>query len=367
VKLNQTKFLITTVCLLLALTTQAGLLCSKALAIETWETLDKRIRPRIYQLNVAVKIRLKDGEYVHLADLSPKFHFAVFSTSNDDQGYKVVGFGSSFPITTSQSQGAYFITNRHVVESAQEFIRECERFYSALRLYAEQTSNNNNVDTRYHELLQIVNLAAKRDLNTAEKATYQTTADAIWDTYEMYLSGKADPARVVFQKYKTLAGVSADVGYFLHAPGPVTQPAIEAKTYKVAKLDSDPDLAILHIANSNISPLEFDTETPTEGEEIQVLGYPTASDQIDVDAGKYYAPTFNTGRISRVGLRILEVDAPITTGNSGGPVISLRGKVLGVVAVRAVSAHGSELPNFGGAITIQSVQTFAPELFGGSN
>ncbi|HEY9867900.1 MAG TPA: trypsin-like peptidase domain-containing protein, partial [Candidatus Obscuribacterales bacterium] len=74
-------------------------------------------------------------------------------------------------------------------------------------------------------------------------------------------------------------------------------------------------------------------------------------------------PTFNTGRISRVAPRILQVDAPVTTGNSGGPVVNQRGKVVGVVAVRALSARGGELPNFGGAITVHSVQSFAPELF----
>jgi S1-C subfamily serine protease len=50
-------------------------------------------------------------------------------------------------------------------------------------------------------------------------------------------------------------------------------------------------------------------------------------------------------------------------GNSGGPVVNVRGKVVGVVEVRARTADGSELPKFGGAVSIQSVRSFAPELF----
>ena len=132
---------------------------------------------------------------------------------------------------------------------------------------------------------------------------------------------------------------------------------------KIAKTDSEPDLAILSVADAHVAPLELDNSAASEGQEIQVIGYPAASEQLDVDKEKYYAPTFSTGRVSRVGPHILQVDAPITSGNSGGPVVSLRGKALGVVAMRAMSAKGGELANFGGAVPLSSIQSFAPELF----
>ena len=314
-------------------------------------------------MNVGLKLRLKSGAWVQLADLCPKYHYPVFSTTTEDKGYRVVGFGSSFPVRAAKTDRAYFLTNRHVVDSCDPIIKECERFYAAMRLYAEQTSAGSDFEKRYRELLSIINLSTKKDLSTGERAIYQSTADAIWDTYEAYLSVKADPSRLLFQKYLAQVVVEPDIGYFLHAPGPVTQPALQAQLYKVARVESDPDLAVLAVPGATTTLMEFDPIPPSEGQEIQVIGYPTASEQIDVDASRYYSPTFNTGRISRVAPRILQVDAPITTGNSGGPVVSQRGKVLGVVAVRALSERGGELPNFGGAITLQSVQSFAPELF----
>lgn len=335
----------------------------QAQAAETWEKLDKKLKGQIYQINVGLKLRLKSGLWAQLSDLSPKYHYPVFTTNTDDKGFRVVGFGTSFPIKTARSEKTFFITNRHVVDSGEPIVRECERFYAAMRLYAEQTGTTGDIDKRFRELLSIINFASKKDMSGAEKATYQTTVDAIWDTYETYLSLKSDPPRLLFPKYLSQVGVDSEVAYFLHAPGPVTQPALPVQLYKVAKVDTDPDLAILTSTNAHKQPLEFDAIPPAEGQEIQVIGYPAASEQIDVDASKYYSPTFNTGRISRVAPRILQVDAPVTTGNSGGPVISHRGKVLGVVAVRALSDRGGELPNFGGAITIQSVQSFAPELF----
>lgn len=335
--------------------------------VETWEKLDKRLKQQVFQVNVGLKMKVKPGLWAQLTDTSPKYHYPVFTTSKEDPGYRVVGKGSTFPVLTRNPSGkeTYFVTNNHVVEDGLSIGNECELFFAATRLYAEQTGVGKDVDARYAELLQTINLANKKDLNMAERTLYQSTADSIWETYDTYLSATADPGRILFHKYAGLAGVERQVSYFLHAPGPVSQNALEAKIYKAAKSASDPDLAIL-TAQTPVSGMEFDTIPPTEGQEVQVIGYPTASEQIDSIDGensKFYAPTFNSGRVSRVTPHILQVDAPITSGNSGGPVVTLRGKVVGVVAVRAVSARGGELPNFGGAVTVQSVKTFAPELF----
>lgn len=339
---------------------------------ESWEVLDKQLKTQVYQLNVGMKIRVK-GHYAYLVDMSPKYHFAVFGTSADDKGFRVVGSGSSFPVKTNRGDKTFFLTNRHVVDSGEGIIKECERFFAAMRLHAQQTAGFQDPENRYKELLNIINLSQKKDLNFAERTLYQATADGIWDTYESYLSTKADPSRSQFQKYLALAGVEPETGYFLHPAGPVSQQAIQAQLFKVAKLESDPDLAVLAVANPALPKLEFDSVEPAEGQEIQVIGYPLASDQIDFDSGSYYAPTFSTGRISRVAPRLLQVDAPVSVGNSGGPVISQRGKVIGVIVRRASLQQKlggqviqTELPNFGGAITITSVRAFAPELFNGN-
>ncbi|MBY0358187.1 MAG: serine protease [Candidatus Obscuribacterales bacterium] len=338
---------------------------------ESWETLDKRLKGRVFQLNVAVKFRLKNG-FAHLTDLSPKYRYPVFGTSADDKGFRVVGSGSSFPIQTIRNDKRYFLTNRHVVTSGDNLIKECERFFAALRFYAQQTAGFGDPENRYRDLLNIVNLSQKKDMSLSEKVVYQSTVDGVWDTYENTLSVKADPSRVQFQKYLAQAGLVVETGFFLHPVGPVTQPSIPAQLFKVAKSDNDPDLALLSVNNLALPIFEFENIEPSEGQEIQVIGYPLASDQIDFDSGSYYTPTFSTGRISRVAPRFLQVDAPVSVGNSGGPVVSQRGKVLGVVVRRAsfqqklgTAVIQTELPNFAGAIAVQSIKSFAPELFNG--
>ncbi|MBX9685594.1 MAG: serine protease [Candidatus Obscuribacterales bacterium] len=338
--------------------------------LESWEKLDKKLKSEVYQLNVGIKIRLKPGLYVHLTDKSPKYGFAVFGTSPDDKGFRVVGSGSSFPIKTALSDRTYFLTNRHVVDSGSGIVAECERFFAAMRLHAQQTAGFQDPDLRFKELLNIVNLSQKKEMNLGDKILYQSTVDGIWDTYENHLSVRVDPSRTQFNKYLGMLNLDLETGYFLHAAGPVSQAALAAQLYKVAKSDAEPDLAVLWIANPALPKLEFDPLAPSEGQEIQVIGYPLASDQIDFDSGSYYAPTFSTGRISRVAPRLLQVDAPVSVGNSGGPVVSQRGKILGVIVRRASVQQklGSqviqtELPNFGGAITVSSIKSFAPELF----
>lgn len=338
--------------------------------IQSWEVLDRILKTQVYQLNVAIKMRLKGGMFVHLIDKSPKYGFAVFGTSHDDKGFRVVGSGSSFPVKTTLNDRSYFLTNRHVVDAGEGLTGECERFYAAMRLHAQQTAGFQDPEKRFKELLDIVNFAQRKEMNFAEKITYQSTVDAIWDTYESHLSVRSDPTRAQFNKYLSMVGLDVETGYFLHAAGPVSQQALQAQLYKAAKSENEADLAVLWLANTNIAKLEFDTVEAAEGQEIQVIGYPLASDQIDFDSGSYYAPTFSTGRVSRVAPRLLQVDAPVTVGNSGGPVVNQKGKVVGVIVRRASVQQklGSqviqtELPNFGGAITVNTVKSFAPELF----
>lgn len=339
-------------------------------ALETWEKIDKRLKAQVYQVNVGIKMHVKGGHFAHLADLSPKYKFPVFSTTPDDKGFRVVGSGSCFPIKTARLDRTYFLTNRHVVDSDENLIREFERFFAALNLYAKNSAGFADPAQRYKDIVNIINNGQKKDLNFAEKAIYQSTVDSIWDTYENHLSLRADPQRKEFKKYLELAGVNHETGYFLHAAGPVSQESIPASLFKVARSENEPDLAVLVSTNKNLVKLEFDPVPPTEGQEIQVIGYPLASDQIDFDSSAYYSPTFSTGRISRVAPKILQVDAPVSVGNSGGPVISQRGKVLGVVVRRASYQQKlgnqtiqTELPNFAAAITINMVKAFAHELF----
>ena len=341
----------------------AQLVSPAALAIETWEKLDKKFKTQVYEINVAIKFKLKDNIYCQIADAAPTSHQYVFSASTTDPGFRVIQMATAFPIKTKHNDKSYFLTARHVFDTTDDLVNSFQRFYAAMRLYAEQTANNNNVDERFRELLQIVNIATKKDRSKAMLVTYQTTVDNIWSTYDTYLSTRTDPTRARFDRYVKQANVATQVGYFLHPCGSVNEPPLLAKIYKATKPDTDPDIAVLTVDKAGTLPLELDPLEASEGQEVQVIGYPIASDQIDTEANDYFSPTFSNGHVTKVTPHLVQVDAPITKGNSGGPVLSLRGKVLGLIVRRALTDSGAELNKFGAALSVQQIKEFAPELF----
>ncbi len=332
----------------------------------SWEKADKALKQQVYQVNVGVIMKLKDGQFVQLSDLSPKYKLPVFTTSPQFRGWRVLSYGSAFPVRTSKSDVTYFLTSRHVVDKAEPTIKECERFFAAMRLFAEQTANSRDVEGRYRELQTIVNWSQTKKMNTGEKAIYNQTVDAIWDCYETYISERVDPSRTTFRKYLGLVTVLSDISYFIHPPGPVSQAPLKGHLYRMSNsAPNEPDLALLTVKSTNISTLDLDDRTPSEGQEVQVIGYPLESDQIDQDSFNYFTPTFSTGRISRVTPRTLQVDAAVQVGNSGGPVVNIQGKVIGVMARRARDNDTKEeIRKFAAAVTVPCVREFAPELFG---
>ena len=339
---------------------------SASLSLETWEKLDKRLKGQVLNLRVGLKLRLKDQFWCYVSDLSPKYRFPVFSVvKEDNRGFQVMGYGTAFPVKTAARDKTFYVTDRHISgDTCGNVAAECARFFAATRLYAEQNAGFKDQESKFNELLQTINLSIKPNLQGAEKMHYQNTVDGIWDAYEKNLSLRADPSRQKFLKYAQMARINPIVGYFLHPAGAATLEAIEATLYKEGK-EGDPDLAILTASGVHPMPLELDPIPASEGQEIQVVGYPQASDQLDVDSEKFYAPTFTTGRVSRVTPRTVQVDAPVTSGSSGSPVISIRGKVVAVIAQRAKSkATGAELTNFAGGNSASAVRAFAPEIFG---
>jgi S1-C subfamily serine protease len=99
----------------------------------------------------------------------------------------------------------------------------------------------------------------------------------------------------------------------------------------VVKIDSKLDLALLQ---PDISLPPLDLETPQQqrvGDELLILGYPLGLRQ---NGG---APILERGVLSAVlsvrGRTLIQTDAAENHGNSGGPMLNMRGKVIGVVAL----------------------------------
>jgi S1-C subfamily serine protease len=84
--------------------------------------------------------------------------------------------------------------------------------------------------------------------------------------------------------------------------------------------------------------------TAKEGETIFVIGHP--------EGLKY---TLSTGIISRMENSTLQISAPVSPGNSGGPVYDQQGNLLGVVSSTLDKSYQPNAENLNFAVTAQAL------------
>lgn len=119
--------------------------------------------------------------------------------------------------------------------------------------------------------------------------------------------------------------------------------------YSSVWLDSDTDIAILKIPNLNGKILSLGNDKIAEvGDDIFVIGNP-----------KGLEGTFSKGSITgvRSGENLIQFDAPISAGSSGGPVLNSYGKVIGLATL---TLKDSQNLNF--AVPISALKIFLTEI-----
>ena len=105
---------------------------------------------------------------------------------------------------------------------------------------------------------------------------------------------------------------------------------------------SEKDLCVLRVTDPiDMKPLTLSTEDPQHGAAIYVVGYPGAGDILsDTQAHTSDSVTITDGIISAIRtftiesgadpVKLLQVNAAINSGNSGGPLFNSEGVVIGV-------------------------------------
>ncbi len=127
------------------------------------------------------------------------------------------------------------------------------------------------------------------------------------------------------------------------------------QTYEVKTIGIDPlaDLALLEVTDKEepIPYLEFSDEEPEEGQEVFALGHPmgmawTITKGIISSTERYARHPF---------IKALQTDAAINKGNSGGPLMNMRGEIVGINAL--IVSRISENAGVGLAIRGDIVET----------
>jgi len=123
------------------------------------------------------------------------------------------------------------------------------------------------------------------------------------------------------------------------------------------------DLALVKINATGLPYLEMgDLSEMSLGQQVIVLGYPLDAETITVTSGLVSAIDFDSGR----NITWVQTDSAVNPGNSGGPMLDLRGRVIGVVTRKKVwtFVEGGLAPvdGIGFAISANTVNTYFPQL-----
>ncbi|HEY5924307.1 MAG TPA: trypsin-like peptidase domain-containing protein [Kofleriaceae bacterium] len=124
---------------------------------------------------------------------------------------------------------------------------------------------------------------------------------------------------------------------------------LEYEIKEYGKPGSGRDAAILKVKIDNAPALPIGDSTRTQvADQIVVIGYPGVADmKVLLDEKSQLQATVTDGTVSSLkratsGEQILQISAPITHGNSGGPALDMKGNVIGL----ATFGNESEIQGF---------------------
>lgn len=135
----------------------------------------------------------------------------------------------------------------------------------------------------------------------------------------------------------------------------------EPRDAEIVATDPGNDLALIRIKATGLKPAVFAQPGSVRvGDAVVAIGY-----ALDLDGG----PTVSTGIVSALKRTIItengalngliQTDAAISSGNSGGPLVNLRGEIVGINTAVARGDASSTANNIGFSISVDEV---IPEL-----
>ncbi len=141
--------------------------------------------------------------------------------------------------------------------------------------------------------------------------------------------------------------------------------------------DDGKDVAIIKIEVKDMPMIKLgDSDKVRLQEHVTVLGYPGAGDSVLLDEKSSLQPSITNGTVSARknlanGVEVIQIDAPATHGNSGGPVVNDKGEIVGLLTFGGDRVYGQEVQGFNFIITSSSVSELMTQAGvkneGGSN
>lgn len=259
----------------------------------------------------------------------------TFGPSNDptdgtDVSITAYRVGSGFVVDAS----GYIITNAHVVDTSYEAMvadlwneYSQEILFQLAQTYFDLTPDQLTALSNAYLDYESIN-------GTWSGMTYNVVVfnpsktDAVGDIQKLFKNGWSAEIKKVGQPYPQIG-----------------------KDVAVIKIESGKPFAPVTLGNSS---------SITAGSSVFVIGYPTVADLSDKS---FLVPTVTSGIVSAVkpsdlgDYKVIQVDAGIAGGNSGGPVLNNKGQAIGVATFGATQNDG-----YNWALPIELVKEYLNEL-----
>lgn len=222
-------------------------------------------------------------------------------------------------------------------------------------IYQSDTKTSSNTDST----------GTKTSANTVESVAKNTAASVVEVTTSYVQKGS------FFGDYVTSGAGSGVIiskdGYIVtnnHVIADAEEIKVTLKsgkeyTAKLVGTDDKTDIAILKIDAKDLTPATFgDSSALAAGETIVVVGNPLGSLGGSVTSGIISA-TDREIEIDNQTMNLIQVDAAVNPGNSGGALFNLKGELVGVVNAKYSS---EEVEGLGFAIPINTVKSTIEDI-----
>ena len=219
--------------------------------------------------------------------------------------------GSGFIVTPD----GYVITNAHVVDENDEATKQN---------FARQA---------FQEIIE--DDAATIEKSMGRKLT-QEEGKALTDANSWYFSQTLEVGDIS-KEFSVVFGISGDKGKIIPT-------VIPAKLVIQGKPIPGKDVAILKLEGKHIYPTirMGDDQSMRVGDQIYVLGYPAVAtfhpliSEESVSEASLTRGLVSAKKNMKDGWEVLQIDAAITHGNSGGPVMNDQGEVIGLATFGSI-------------------------------
>lgn len=242
-----------------------------------------------------------------------------FQTTFDyiKQPEEITSIGTGFFITGD----GYVATNCHLIDRDDAFIRR-QFILSAFRQITEASIAALETSWATHFTEQ------QRSL------LYTTYASVYSRLFSMILY---DLRKNIYVVYRSDSGSQHSDTVKRHAGVVIKGQPMPGKDIAILKIDAKDEMPVLTLASE---------ELPQVGEQLFVYGYPGPVTNNDfVSAASAIEPTLTTGIVSAIkrsvgGWPLVQMDANINHGSSGGPVCNQRGEVVGLTTFGSLENNG---------------------------